>query len=75
MQYSHYNFLLLYIILLVLKQKLLRLQLANASIVCGAVLVRGVLIWVFLHVPMSDIDSTKNTDNRYSLPIFLLVIK
>jgi len=30
---------------------------------------------VFLHVPMSDIDSTKNTDNRYSLPIFLLAIK
>jgi len=24
---------------------------------------------------MSDIDSTKNTDNQYSLPIFLLVIK
>jgi len=37
--------------------------------------IRGVPIWVFLHVPMSDIDSTKNIDNRYSLPIFLLVIK
>jgi len=38
--------------------------------------VRGVQIWVFLHVPtMPDIDSTKNTDNRYSLPVFLLVIK
>jgi len=35
---------------------------------------RGVPIWVFLHVPMSD-NSTKNNDNRYSLPIFLLVIK
>jgi len=34
---------------------------------------RGVPIWVFLHVPMSDIDSTKNTDNRYSLPIFYLL--
>jgi len=32
---------------------------------------RGVPIW-FLHVPMSDIDSTKNIDNQYSLP-FLLV--
>jgi len=25
----------------------------------------------FLHVPMSDIDSTKNTDNQYSLPFLL----
>jgi len=29
----------------------------------------------FLYVPMSNIDSTKNTDNRYSLPVFLLVMK
>jgi len=38
-----------------------------------SITIRGVPIWVFLHVPMSDIDSTKNTNNQYSLPIFLLV--
>jgi len=29
----------------------------------GVSRIRGVPIWFFLHVPMSDIDSTKNTNN------------
>jgi len=31
---------------------------------------RGVPIWVLSHVPMSDIDSTKNTNNQYTPVVY-----